>query len=76
MLQFWVQIHGLELEKFSEQNVHKIGKSIRKVIEIDGILGLQGLDRDYVRIKVEIDATKALLVGLWYMRRNGGTGRA
>lgn len=63
MLQFWVQTHGLELDKFSEQNADKIDKSIGKVIEIDGILGPQGLDRDYVRIKVEIEAPKPLLAG-------------
>lgn len=41
------------------------------MVEIDSILGPQGLDRDYVRIKVEIDATKALLAGFSYTRRNG-----
>lgn len=28
MLQFWVQIHGLELDKFSELNAYKIGEAL------------------------------------------------
>lgn len=37
---------------------------------MDEILGPMGLDKDYVRIKMEVDATKPLLAGLWYTRRN------
>lgn len=58
MLQFGVQIHGLEVGKFSKHNSEMIGKCIGEVVEVDEILGPKGLDRDFVRIKVEVDTTK------------------
>lgn len=70
ILQFWVQIHGLEVEKFSKQNAERIGESLGNVLEVDDILGLMGLDRDFVRIKVEVDIWKPLQAGFWYRRRN------
>lgn len=67
---------GLKLDKFSAQNADKIGEYIGKVIEIDQIWGPQCLDRDYLRIKVEIEATKSLLAGFWYTGRNSEIGEA
>lgn len=71
MIQFWIQIHGLEVEKFSKQNAEKICESTGTVIEVGDILGPMGIDRDYLRIKVEIDTMKQLLASFWYTRRNG-----
>lgn len=76
MIEFWVQIHGLEVDNFIKQNLERIGECIGKVIEVDDILGPMGLDHNYVRIKVEVNTTKPLLVGFWYTRRNGSFGRA
>lgn len=75
MIQFWIQIHGLEVEKFSKQNAEKICERIGTVIEVGDILGPMGIDRDYLRIKVEIDTMKQLLASFWYTRRNGSVGR-
>lgn len=43
---------------------------------MNDILGPMRLDRDYVRIKVEVDVVKPPLAGFWYTRRNIGVGRA
>lgn len=75
-LQFWVQIHGLEVEKFNKQNAERIGESMGNVLEVDEIMGPMGLDRDFVRIKVEVDILKPLQAGFWYRQRNGEVGRA
>lgn len=75
MVQFWVQIHGLEVDKFSKHSSERIGASIGRVIEVDEILRPMGLDRDYVRIKVEVDTIKPLLDGFWYTRKNEDIGR-
>lgn len=61
LVQFWVQIHGLEVEKFSKQNAKRLGECIGEVKEVDEIMGPMGLDRDYLRIKIEVDTDKALL---------------
>lgn len=74
-IQFWVHIHGLEVDKFSKSNSEKIGRCIRDVIEVDEILGLKRLDRDFIRIKVEVDTKKPLMTGFWYTGRNGGIER-
>lgn len=73
---FWVQIHGLEVDKFSLPNARKLGECIGEVKQIDDILGPMGLDRDYLRVKVEIDTTRPLLAGINYTRTNGTIGRA
>lgn len=75
-IQFWVQIHGLEVGKFSKQNAESIGESLGTVLEVDEVLGPMGLDMDFVRIKVEIDARSPLQAGFWYRRGNGDMGRA
>lgn len=46
------------------------------MIKVDDILGSMGLNRDYVRIKVEVDTTKPLIGGFWYTRSNESIGCA
>lgn len=48
MLQFWVQIHGLEVDKFSKKNSKIIGGNLGTVLEVDEIMGPMGLDRDFI----------------------------
>lgn len=76
IVQFWVQIHGLELDKFSTQNARKMGGCIGEVKEIDEIIGPMGIDRNYIRVKVDVDTNCPLLAGIWYTRSNGEKGRA
>lgn len=45
------------------------------VKEVDEILGPMGLDRDYLRVKVEVDTNCPLLAEIWYTRKNGEKGR-
>lgn len=39
--QFWVQIHGLELDKLNHDNAQLIGQNIGEVVQIDQTLGLK-----------------------------------
>lgn len=64
LVNFWVQIHGLEVDKFSSQNARKLGECIGTVMDIDDIVGPMGLDRDYLRVKVEIDTTRPFIAGI------------
>lgn len=41
--QFWVQIHGLELEKLNDSNVRLIVQSLGYVIQVDQTLRPEGL---------------------------------
>lgn len=45
-------------------------------MDVDDIIGPMVLDRDYLRVKVEIDTNRPLLAGIWYTRTNGERGRA
>lgn len=64
------------MDKFSVQNAEKIGECIGKVIDVDDIMGPMGLDRDFLRVKVEVNTQKPILAGIWYTRTNGERGRA
>lgn len=75
ILQFLVQIHGLEVNKFSCQNALKLGECIAVVKEVDESIGPMGLDRDYMRVKVEVNSNYPLLARIWYTRMNGEMGR-
>lgn len=57
-IQFWTQINGLEFGKFSEQNSRKIGTHIGKLMELENPTGTEGHIWSYLRIKVELDATR------------------
>lgn len=62
---FWVQIHGLPIEKMTQRNAEIIGKCFAKLLAMesstDGIL----LGRSFLRVKVEIEISKPLPKGFW-----------
>lgn len=43
---------------------------------MDDILGPMGLDRDYLRVKVDVNTNYPILTGIWYTQSNGEKGRA
>ncbi|KAL7248596.1 hypothetical protein ACSBR2_003351 [Camellia fascicularis] len=57
---FWVQVHGLPLEKLTKANGEIIGNRVGRLIKVqahcDGLL----LYRNFLRISVDIDVTKSL----------------
>ncbi|GMP54839.1 hypothetical protein CsSME_00019872 [Camellia sinensis var. sinensis] len=66
---FWVQVHGLPLDKMSKKHGESIRNHLGKLIEFkalsDGLL----LGRSFLRIRVELDVTKPLLQGFILHRR-------
>ncbi|KAL7259169.1 hypothetical protein ACSBR1_005131 [Camellia fascicularis] len=65
---FWIQIHGLPLEKMTKANgeiiSHKLGRLLRVEAHCEGLL----LYRNFLRIRVEIDVTKPLPRGFHLAR--------
>ena len=60
---FWVQIHGLPLNRQNEQNVKKIGRLLGSVLEVDIAGSGNGLGTKYVRVQVGIDVNTPLITG-------------
>lgn len=60
-VQFWIKIHGLELQKLNESNAIIIGKSLGRNARIDSIQGPGGFDKSYFRIILEVDGHKPLV---------------
>ncbi|KAF7139162.1 hypothetical protein RHSIM_Rhsim07G0116500 [Rhododendron simsii] len=69
---FWVQIHGLPIEKMCRANAEIIGKRFRKLIAIEAAPSTMLLSRSFLRLKVEINISQPLPKG--FMLR-GKTGR-
>ncbi|KAG5522535.1 hypothetical protein RHGRI_034634 [Rhododendron griersonianum] len=62
---FWVQVHGLPIEKMNRTNAEIIGKRFQKLLAIEtnpnGIM----LDRSFLRITVEINLELPIPKGFW-----------
>ncbi|KAL7171735.1 hypothetical protein ACSBR2_036407 [Camellia fascicularis] len=61
---FWVQVHGLPLDKMTRRNGQIIGESIGHLIGVaapnDGLL----LSRSFLRIRVDMNVTLPLTRGI------------
>lgn len=66
---FWVQIHGLPVEKMNRANAITIGQRFQKLLAIesspDGIL----LGRSFLRVRVVINLSQPLPKGFWLRKR-------
>ncbi|KAI8004486.1 Uncharacterized protein LOK49_LG08G03075 [Camellia lanceoleosa] len=69
--QFWVQVHGLPIQKLTKQNGailgHKIGRLVRVEAHTEGLL----FYRSFLRIRVATDTHQPLPRGLWLQRGLG-----
>lgn len=54
--QFWVQIHGLPLERLDEENTYLLGSKLGGVLNME----LIDLNKPYLRVQVHFDVEKAL----------------
>lgn len=66
---FWVQIHDLGYKKFSMSNARKIGDRIGKCIEVESDEALR--NRSYIRLKVEVEVDKPLMLRFWWTNSQG-----
>ncbi|KAL7175920.1 hypothetical protein ACSBR2_029486 [Camellia fascicularis] len=57
---FWVQIHGLPLEKMTKANGEIIGNKLGRLLRVEAHCEGLLLYRNFLRIRVEIDVTKPL----------------
>ena len=61
--EFWVQIHGLPLNRQKKSNLLMIGRFIGRVTDIDLSGSGGGQWRNFVKVRVEMDISTPLLSG-------------
>ncbi|KAH7848349.1 hypothetical protein Vadar_001727 [Vaccinium darrowii] len=62
---FWVQVHGLTVEKMRKANAESIGKWFGKLLALETSPNIMLLARSFLRARVEIDINNPLLMGFW-----------
>lgn len=62
LIRFWVQIHGMELGMFTEQNARKPVNGIGSVLEIEKFQENNFPVRCFIQLHVEVDSSKPLLL--------------
>uniref|UniRef100_A0A2N9J298 CCHC-type domain-containing protein n=1 Tax=Fagus sylvatica TaxID=28930 RepID=A0A2N9J298_FAGSY len=60
---FWVQIHGLPLNRQNPQNLQKLRRILGFVLEEDLIGNGEGEDKRYVRVRVSLGVDNPLIIG-------------
>ncbi|KAL7211274.1 hypothetical protein ACSBR2_014204 [Camellia fascicularis] len=65
---FWIQIHGLPLEKMTKANGEIIGHNLGWLLQVEAHCEGLLLYRNFLRIRVEIDVTKPLPRGFHLTR--------
>nr|POE99079.1 hypothetical protein CFP56_56263 [Quercus suber] len=61
--EFWIQIHGLPLNRRSKENVLKIGSMADRALDIDLVGPRSGVWSRNVRVRIEIDVSCPLVPG-------------
>ena len=62
-IEIWVQVHGLPLEFWDEENLRKIIVKLSQVSDLDILLLMGNITILFPRIKVSINITKPFLKG-------------
>ncbi|KAH7841892.1 hypothetical protein Vadar_008609 [Vaccinium darrowii] len=62
---FWIQIHGLPVEKLSRANAEIIGNRVGKLLALETAPDGFCLTRGYLRVQVEINIEHPLPKGFW-----------
>lgn len=66
---YWIQIHGLPLEIFDEDNARLIGNKLGEILEMDNI----GEHISFLRLKIRFLATQPLQPGFPYYHEDGAS---
>lgn len=66
---FWIQIHGVPLEGFSEENARRIAGKVGEVEKVENPIWNNQIVRGFMRAKVIVDLTKPLATGFWIPRK-------
>ncbi|KAF7140564.1 hypothetical protein RHSIM_Rhsim06G0091800 [Rhododendron simsii] len=67
---FWVQIHGLPVEKMTKVNAEIIGKRFACLLGIEAVSDGLLLQRSFLRVRVEVNISQPLPKGFWMRRKN------
>ncbi|KAF7145512.1 hypothetical protein RHSIM_Rhsim04G0053400 [Rhododendron simsii] len=68
---FWVQVHGLPVEKMSRANAEIIGRRFGKLLALETSPDNMLLARSFLRVRVDINLAQPLPKGFWLRRKNG-----
>ena len=60
--EFWIQVHGLPLDRQSNENLLKIGSTAGHALETDFIGPTTGVWRKNIRVRVEVDVSCPLVL--------------
>ncbi|KAI7979736.1 hypothetical protein LOK49_Contig262G00003 [Camellia lanceoleosa] len=71
---FWVQIHGLPVEKMTRTNGETIGKRLGRLLRVDGHSEGLLLDRSFLLIRVELDVSRPLPRGFFLKQPANSSG--
>lgn len=71
---FWVQIHGLPVEKMTKVNAEIIGKRFARLLGIEAISDGLLIQRSFLRVRVEVNISQPIPKGFW-MRQTNPVGR-
>ncbi|KAI8020470.1 hypothetical protein LOK49_LG04G00467 [Camellia lanceoleosa] len=69
---FWVQVHGLPIAKLTRGHGETIGRRLGRLVRVEAHSEGLLLQRNFLRIRVEIDITKPLLQGFILHHREEG----
>ncbi|GMP47509.1 hypothetical protein CsSME_00015204 [Camellia sinensis var. sinensis] len=66
---FWVQVHGLPIEKLTRGHDETIGRRIGQLVSMEAYMEGLLLQRNFLTIRVKVDVTKPLLQGFILHRK-------
>ncbi|KAH7854464.1 hypothetical protein Vadar_014112 [Vaccinium darrowii] len=70
---FWVQVHGLPVEKMTRANAEAIGRRFGNLLGVEAAADGYLLNRSFLRIRVEINLDLPLSRGFWLRRKTNAS---
>ncbi|KAF7806998.1 putative N-acetyltransferase [Senna tora] len=67
---FWIQIHGVPLQGYSEENAIKIAKKIGEVLNVENPIVDNKIIRGFLHVRVLINIKEPLITSFWVPRGN------
>lgn len=68
-MQIWIQVHGLSMEMFNQENAHRIGNNMGRCLAVEPDHVMR--QRSFLRLKLEIDIAVPLTTGFWWSNAQG-----
>ncbi|KAF7152826.1 hypothetical protein RHSIM_Rhsim01G0110700 [Rhododendron simsii] len=71
---FWIQVHGLPLEKMTRANAEIIGRRFGELLAVETSMDGMLLGRSFLRVRVAVKITDPLSKGFWLRRKPESNG--